>query len=151
VTSYVRGQVYHYSKLRSWKELFLVPHKKEFVERKKRKAGGFTLDRTLTLDKLGRMEDPESKYDSSSPSSSSDSNMGDRGEVEKKTKKVATGAETEVKDEKYMYNNVYFARSKTPRVNRPDHVTLRVGDVVRHTEEGYYGVIVGWDEKAVVS
>ena len=109
------------------------------------------MERTLTLDKLARRDDPDSEYESSSSSSSSDSTTGDKGEVREEGNEGKAGAETEVRDEKYMYKNVYFARSKTPRVNRPDHVTLRVGDVVKHTEQGYYGVVVGWDEKAVVS
>ena len=47
--------------------------------------------------------------------------------------------------EKYNEENVYFARSNKPRSPRPSSVTFNVGDVVRHTLDGYHGVIIGWD------
>lgn len=50
--------------------------------------------------------------------------------------------------EAYNNNNVYFARSRAVRLNS---VEYSVGDVVRHTIDGYQGVIVGWDYKCQVS
>lgn len=47
--------------------------------------------------------------------------------------------------EKYNEEHVYFARSAKPRTPRPSSVTFKVGDVVRHTLDGYHGVIIGWD------
>ncbi|XP_078068559.1 uncharacterized protein LOC144493474 [Mustelus asterias] len=45
-------------------------------------------------------------------------------------------------------NNGYFADSTEPRSPRPLSVKYRVGQVFTHKQEGYYGVIVGWDERA---
>ncbi|XP_067882920.1 uncharacterized protein si:dkey-261l7.2 isoform X2 [Heterodontus francisci] len=42
----------------------------------------------------------------------------------------------------------YFADSPEPRSPRPPYVKYRVGQVFRHEQDGYLGVIVGWDEKA---
>ncbi len=216
VADTVRETLWHYSKLKSWKELFLIPYKRTSTHRKKkRKNNGFTLERTLTLDKFGRMDQyysdsnsdaksdsksdyhsdsnsdgkpdsksdyhsdsnsdgkpggkPDSKSDYHSDSNSDgkpDSNSGSRSDSSTSSSSSSLSAsskdreggdkggrqseEVEVRDDKYMYDNVYFARSSTPRVNRPEHVALRVGDVVRHKEQGLYGVVIGWDEHAVV-
>ncbi|XP_041044061.1 si:dkey-261l7.2 [Carcharodon carcharias] len=45
-------------------------------------------------------------------------------------------------------NQGYFADSLEPRSPRPPAVKYRVGQVFRHKQDGYYGAIVGWDEKA---
>ncbi|XP_020383811.2 uncharacterized protein si:dkey-261l7.2 [Rhincodon typus] len=45
-------------------------------------------------------------------------------------------------------NDGYFADSPEPRSPRPLSVKYRVGQVFRHRQDGYIGVIVGWDEKA---
>ena len=152
VADYVQGTIQHYSKLRSWKDLLLVSYTKELQHRKKkRKTGGFTLERTLTVDKLGKTETSGSdSLSSSSPPDSKTDKAAAGYKDEVKADKPADKMEKVVKDEKYMFKNVYFARSTTPRINRPEHVTLRVGDVVKHKEQGYYGVIVGWDERAMV-
>uniref|UniRef100_UPI00398F6E36 uncharacterized protein n=1 Tax=Pristiophorus japonicus TaxID=55135 RepID=UPI00398F6E36 len=42
----------------------------------------------------------------------------------------------------------YFAGSLEPRSPRPLSVKYRVGQVFRHKQDGYLGVIVGWDENA---
>ena len=57
--------------------------------------------------------------------------------------KSSTGSKAESKDD-------YFARSESPRVSRPPHVKFKVGQVVKHRQEGYFGVIIGWDETAKV-
>ena len=55
------------------------------------------------------------------------------------------------KEEKeYLYREVYFGHSKTPRTVRPANVKLKVGQVVKHKDQLYYGVIVAWDEVAKV-
>ncbi|XP_060712699.1 uncharacterized protein si:dkey-261l7.2 [Hemiscyllium ocellatum] len=45
-------------------------------------------------------------------------------------------------------NDGYFADSPEPRSPRPLSVKYRVGQVIKHRQDGYIGVIVGWDEKA---
>lgn len=52
--------------------------------------------------------------------------------------------------EKYNEENVYFARSNKPRTPRPSSITFNVGDTVRHTLDGYHGVIIGWDANCKV-
>ena len=52
--------------------------------------------------------------------------------------------------EEYLYKEVYFTHSKVPRATRGPQVKLKVGQVVRHKTDGYYGVVVGWDEVAKV-
>ncbi|XP_007906615.1 si:dkey-261l7.2 [Callorhinchus milii] len=42
----------------------------------------------------------------------------------------------------------YFGGSPDPRSPKPSHVKYRVGQVIRHLESGFRGVIVGWDASA---
>ena len=94
----------------------------------------------MTLDKFGKTE--HTKYTTSSKSSSiSGDNKGSSENRKKQSSKEV---------EEYLYREVYFAHSKTPRRNRPPQVKLKVGQVVKHKQDGYYGVIVGWDEVARV-
>ena len=52
--------------------------------------------------------------------------------------------------EDYRRNEVYFAQTKTPRERKPPFVRYSVGQVIKHKQEGYYAVIIGWDEVAKV-
>ncbi|KAJ1527706.1 hypothetical protein ONE63_007665 [Megalurothrips usitatus] len=45
----------------------------------------------------------------------------------------------------------YFASSRNIRWKRPSHMQFRIGQVVKHRNEGYTGVIIGWDLKARAS
>ena len=47
--------------------------------------------------------------------------------------------------EEYNEKNVYFTRSSAPRNHRPLNVMYGVGQVIKHIEDGYSGVIIGWD------
>ncbi len=42
----------------------------------------------------------------------------------------------------------HFTQSAEVRDPKPQHVLLRVGQVVRHRLWGYHGVVIGWDETA---
>ena len=44
----------------------------------------------------------------------------------------------------------WFGRSSEIRQQRPKDLEFRVGQVVRHTEWGWRGVITGWDKQAKV-
>lgn len=48
--------------------------------------------------------------------------------------------------------NSYFliTASAIPRNPRPGHIKYRIGQVIRHKQYGYRGVIVGWDATAKV-
>ena len=161
VADYVQGTVQFYSKWKNWRELFLIPYRKE---RKLKDESRFIIERTTTLDKLKKTEtagpSPElamsqsnTRPDKQTLSKYPRMSKGGEKFVEENENKLSVLTEKEdkeVRDEKYLFNEVYFARSKTPRTNRPAHVKLRVGEVVRHKRQGYYGVIVGWDEHALV-
>ena len=68
----------------------------------------------------------------------------------KKLKEVpATSRAKEVED--YLFQEVYFTHSKEPRTVRPRGVAFHVGQVVRHKQDNYHGVIVGWDTVAKVT
>lgn len=43
-----------------------------------------------------------------------------------------------------------FGMSPRPRLDHPKEVKWRIGQVVRHHDFGYKGVIIGWDLKAKV-
>lgn len=43
-----------------------------------------------------------------------------------------------------------FGMSPKPRLDHPKEVKWRIGQVVRHHNFGYKGVIIGWDLKAKV-
>ena len=60
----------------------------------------------------------------------------------------STSAASEV--EKYNEDFVYFAKSAVPRLERPWYLKFKVGEIVRHTHDGYRGVVVGWDIKCKV-
>lgn len=80
-----------------------------------------------------------------------------------KTKSTQTQSKTKVKEvyepatsrarevEDYLYNEVYFTHSKTPRNFKPGHIKFSIGQVVTHNTDNFYGVIVGWDEVAKVT
>ena len=68
----------------------------------------------------------------------------------KKLKEVpATSRAKEV--EEYLFEEVYFTHSKEPRIVRPRGVEFHVGQVIRHKQDNYHGVIVGWDTVAKVT
>ena len=68
----------------------------------------------------------------------------------KKLKEVpATSRAKEVED--YLFQEVYFTHSKEPRAVRPRGVAFHIGQVVRHKQDNYHGVIVGWDTVAKVT
>ncbi|EDV24793.1 uncharacterized protein TRIADDRAFT_56958 [Trichoplax adhaerens] len=53
-----------------------------------------------------------------------------------------------VEVEKFRSGDENFAKSTIPRTPRPPHVRYRIGQVIRHRQWGYRGVIVGWDPVA---
>ena len=53
--------------------------------------------------------------------------------------------------EEYRLKEVYFGQSKKPREYRTSSIRYSVGQVVRHREDEYVGVIIGWDRVAQVS
>ena len=53
--------------------------------------------------------------------------------------------------EDYLMKEVYYSQSKKPREWRPSSLKFSVGQVVRHKDSGFVGVVVGWDEIAKVS
>jgi len=59
-----------------------------------------------------------------------------------------TSKEESVALEVFKYRNAKgdFTKSTRVRLPRPGNVKFRVGQVVQHKKQGYYGVIVGWDE-----
>ena len=48
----------------------------------------------------------------------------------------------------YRDHHGYFASSTVPRSIRPKYLAYRVGQVVKHKQFGYRGVIIGWDLEA---
>lgn len=54
--------------------------------------------------------------------------------------------------EAYNKKYVYFARSQSVRMRSTSKINVEftIGDVVRHTVDGYHGVIVGWDHTCQV-
>jgi len=123
----------HYSSWKNMKELFVIPRKRQLSRKKtesiqvssyKTKDGGTVrvFSTSVENDKGSKKSAKQDK----SPSSS------DR-EVE----------ETKLKTE-------YFAQSTEPRTVRPLNVKYSVGQVLRHKQDGYYGVIIGWDTVAKV-
>lgn len=144
VVNFINSTFQYYSKWENVKKLFVVPYKKGRFNAEKYTSGSKSdskvfLDRT---DKFGQAESSslKSKNKASPPPKSSPETSSNTNKAEKSL--------TSQEDEDYLYTEVYFARSKTPRVNRPPQAKLKVGQVVKHRTDGYYGVIVGWDEVA---
>jgi len=56
---------------------------------------------------------------------------------------------TEVLKSKFTWSDSgHFATSIEPRYPRPPSIKYRIGQVVKHKQYGYRGVIVGWDTEA---
>ena len=62
----------------------------------------------------------------------------------RQAKDEGTSPAQEVED--YLMNKVYFGQSEETRDVKPPNVKYSVGQVIKHKQDGYYGVIIGWDE-----
>ena len=147
----IRRTFKYYSTLSHLKELVVVPYRKK----PKRSA-------KITLRKSGSKT--EVVLNTKSPpakTSAAAGGVAGRANAEQVTgKKLKSGAEKlkevpptsrakEVED--YLFEEVYFAHSKEPRSVRPRGLAFQVGQVVKHTQDNYRGVIVGWDPVAKVT
>ena len=53
MVDYIQGTIQHYSKWNNWRELFVIPYRKEHRYKKKKSGSpGFIIERTVTVDKL---------------------------------------------------------------------------------------------------
>ena len=165
----VKSAFDHYSKWDNLKELFVIPYKKgDFKSngklfpdnpiKTKKYLKTSTIESTTTP-KIQNTGGKVRSYSAASKSStstkvhskatpstrSSTLHSGDR-MAETVSKKPAS----KTKEEEDHSQEIYFAHSKEPRKVRPPQVKLKVGQVVKHEKEGYIGVIIGWDEVAMV-
>lgn len=163
MVDYVHSTFQYYSKWDNFKELFVIPYKKGHFK----STGRLFPSKTSKLVKTSKIESTKTQKTSSNAGGASTLATATSGTVkassgtpinpEKKThskppKKTPEQPTNKAKeDENELYQQVYFTRSKTPRAVRPSHVKLKVGQVVEHKQDGYIGVIVGWDEVAKVS
>lgn len=167
MVDYLQDIIQHYSKWGNIKELFVVPYKRgDFKSAEYDSQAEVFLDRTVTMNKFGKKATTKSATTTQPDPSSLPKPDPDKakplkqvvkesfestGEKAKPLKQIAKETAATLKEvEDYLYNEVYFARSKTPRATRPPQVELTVGQVVKHRKEGYFGVIVGWDQVAKV-
>ena len=154
----------YYSKWSHLKELVLVPFKKRnkmsslqmkttvyengggvttvIIEPKSTKKSGTSSQRKP---ETVRKESP-TKRNGGMSASSSETKVRDGS---RETMDEETSPAREVED--YLMREVYFGQSKTVRDARPPHVAYSVGQVIRHRQDGYFGVIIGWDKVAMVS
>jgi hypothetical protein len=149
---YLHSTVRYYSKWKNLKELFVVPYRRgDFKSAKYKSQSKVYLSRNEKLGSFGQAEDSKSATTKVKPSPLSDSEYGSKTMKSKPLKKVLKEPTSKAKEvEEYLQEEVYFTRSKAPRVVRGPKVKLKVGQVVKHKMDGYYGVIVGWDEVAKV-
>ncbi len=173
MVDFVQRAFQHYSKWDNLKELFVIPYKREHFK-------STVTDNTVRNSKFVKTGTVESKakvptamaggkasLSSATPKSGVKANVGSgvkksapdtdlQSDPEQEThskplEKVSKEPITRAKEiEEYLFKEVYFARSKVPRTVRPPQVKLKVGQVVKHKQDGYIGVIVGWDEEAKV-
>lgn len=150
--SRIRRTFKYYSAWNHLKELFLVPYRKKPKDSAK-----------ITLRKSGsKTEVAINTKSQSGKSRSSSATTNTRGRtirtgVEQLTKSGAkklkevppTSRAKEVED--YLFEEVYFTHSKEPRTMRPRRLSFHIGQVVRHKQDNYHGVIVGWDLVAKVT
>ena len=138
----------YYSSWSHLKELVVIPYRK----RSMRNSAKITLRKSkskteLVVDGSGKSASSRgvaSKKTGREQLSGSKSTSG--GE---KVKQVPpTSRATEVED--YLFNNVYFSHSKEPRTVRPKGVEFHIGQVIKHKQDNYHGVIIGWDLVAKV-
>lgn len=90
-------------------------------------------------DKVTEGGQPRERRGTSAPSS------------ETRTRQVedeGTSPAREVED--YLMREVYFGQSSETRNVKPPNVKYSVGQVIKHRQDGYYGVIIGWDEAVKV-
>ena len=158
--------VSYYSTWSHLKELVMVPFKKRnkmsslqmkttvyengggvttvIIEPKSAKKSGTSSQRKL---ETVRKESPTKRTkDGGMSASSSEAKARDDS---RETVDEETSPAREVED--YLLREVYFGQSKTVRHTKPAHVAYSVGQVIRHRQDGYFGVIIGWDKIAKVS
>lgn len=147
LVDYVQGTVQHYSKLGNLKELFVLPYKRGHQYGSQEKV---VIDRTVKMNNAGKTGSVKATItQNKAPGSKTNSNSKQTSSKPLKETSSKSIKETNSKAGAVEESEEYFARSKTPRTHS-SHVEFKVGQVVKHRQEGYYGVIVGWDETAKV-
>lgn len=152
--SRVQRTVKYYSSWSHFKELFVIPYRKKPKATAKitlRKSGSKT---EVVIDSLSGSRKATGSSGASGGSSGRTAAKQSSGSKLKlgseKVKQVPpTSPAKEVQD--YLFDNVYFTHSKEPRSVRPRNLQFHVGQVVRHKQDNYHGVIVGWDIVAKVT
>ena len=150
--------VSYYSTPANLKELFVVPFKRKGRASMKLKQHSEKGSTPITVESNSNSKTKQTK---TSPSSA-DETMVHAGANSQQTKPRAreTRAEQQVEEQptsvakevkEYLFAEVYFAQSKEPRSVKPTGVAFSVGQVIRHKQDGYFGVIIGWDTAAKVS
>jgi hypothetical protein len=144
--SRIRRTFKYYSSWNHIKELFVVPYR-----RKPKDSAKITLRQSGSKTKV--------VIDTGKGGASSTGATNTRGKTirtdskqlaSQKLKEVPpTSRAKEVED--YLFQEVYFTHSKEPRVVRPRGLAFHVGQVIRHKQDNYHGVIVGWDSVAKVT
>ena len=157
--SRIRRTLKYYSTWNHLKELFLVPYRRRPKDSAK-----------ITLRRSGSKTEVVIDTKSHSGKAGGGSSLGGTntkgrtirtdGEQLTSSQKLKSGAKKlkeipptsrakEVED--YLFQEVYFTHSKEPRMVRPRGLAFHVGQVVRHKQDNYHGVVVGWDPVAKVT
>ena len=155
----------YYSTWSHLKELVMVPFRKRNkmaslqMKTTVYKTGGGTTTviiepKSTKKPGISSQRKPETVRKASSTKGTRDDMSGSSSEAEargdsRETVDKETSPAREV--EEYLLREVYFGQSKTVRNMRPPRVAYSVGQVIRHKQDGYFGVIIGWDKVAMVS
>ena len=152
-TGSLQSALKHYSSWKNLRELFIIPHK-HITHPNKKSGGGNSKAKTSTSTKTQKTQNDANLNPTSGGGGSSKSDVKESNKAPKvvnSSPPVNEGTSPAIEVENYMMTHVYFAQSEEPRVPKPTHVSYSVGQVVYHTQGGYWGVIVGWDKVAKVS
>lgn len=147
----LRRTFQYYSSWNHFKEIFLIPYRKKPKGSAKvtvHKSGSKTKTEVVIDDKSAKAKvTATAKGSSAADAVKTDTKHLSGVKVKSGTKQLKqvppTSPAREV--EEYLFNEVYFTRSKEPRNVRPSDLKFCVGQVVKHKLDNYHGVIVGWD------
>ena len=134
----LRRTIQYYSSWNHFKEIFLIPHR-----RKPKGSAKLTLRQSGSKTERGSPKSKTKASDGVKTSTEQLSSTKSKSGTERLKEVPPTSPAREVED--YLFNEVYFTHSKEPRNVRPRNLKFRVGQVVRHRQDKYHGVIVGWD------
>ena len=142
----------YYSSWNHLKELFLVPYRKKPKDSAKitlRKSGSKTELVINTKSNSGKGTSSAARGGPTRTGKEQLTSQKSKSGAEKLKEIPPTSRAREV--EEYLFEEVYFTHSKEPRSVRPRRLAFHVGQVIRHKQDNYHGVIVGWDLVAKVT